>query len=92
MLYSTSNEGTPQTLFLIRKAPTLLGALGLNNRRVNGLELCPPSMILARLLQIERDSIFTPPMLLGFGVPYSIAVFCFFMCQTPILECIRIYL
>lgn len=36
---------------------------GLNNRKVNGLELCPPSMMLAQLLQIERDSIFTPPKL-----------------------------
>ncbi|CAE7366908.1 unnamed protein product [Symbiodinium microadriaticum] len=44
--------------------PTMLEIqTGLNNRRVNGLELCPPSMMLARLLQIERDSIFTPPML-----------------------------
>ncbi|CAE6966432.1 unnamed protein product [Symbiodinium sp. CCMP2456] len=43
--------------------PTMLEIqTGMSHRKVNGLELCPPSMMLANLLQIERDSIFTPPM------------------------------
>ncbi|CAE7228129.1 unnamed protein product [Symbiodinium sp. CCMP2456] len=35
---------------------------GLLSRKVDGLEMCAPSMMLARLLEVERDSISLPPM------------------------------
>lgn len=34
---------------------------GLLSRKVDGLEMCAPSMMLARLLEVERDSISLPP-------------------------------
>jgi len=35
---------------------------GLLSRKVDGLEMCAPSMMLARLLEVERDSISLPPI------------------------------